>query len=81
LFSEDHSALLKDVKWSIEQNTMRVFIISSSTPAFLIEILHGFAQGVMNYKADIWLINAHSKSYCSYYNLRKQKKKKILPSY
>ena len=77
LFCEDHSALLKDVKWSIEQNTVRLFVISASTTTFLIEILHGFAQGVMNYKAYVWLINAHSKCYCSYHNLRKQNKKKI----
>ena len=80
LFCEDHSALLKDIKWSIEQNTVRLFVISSSTPTFLIEILHWFAQGVMNYEAHIWLINAHSESYCSYHNLWKQNKKKTLPS-
>ena len=81
MFCEDHSALLKDVKWPIEQNTVGLLIISPSTPTFLIEILHGFAQGVMNYKAHIWLINAHAESYCSHHNLRKQNKKKILPWY
>lgn len=78
LFSEDHSALLKDVKWPIEQNTVRLFVIPSSTPTFLIEILHGFAQGVMYYEAHIRLINAHSESYCSYHNLCKQNKNKLL---
>lgn len=78
LFSEDHSALLKDVKWPIEQNTVRLFVIPSSTPAFLIEILHGFAQGVMYYEAHIRFINAHSESYCSYHNLCKQNKNKLL---
>lgn len=71
LLCEDHCALLKHVKGTIEQYTVRLSVIPPCPSTFLIKVLHGFAEGVMYNKADIRLINSHSKGYCSYHNLSK----------
>lgn len=70
LFCKNHSALLKDVKWPIEQDAVRFVVISSCAPALLIKILHGFAEGMVYYKADIRLVDAHPKSDCSHNDLK-----------
>lgn len=78
LFRKNHSALLKDVKWPIEQDAVRLVVISSRAPALLIEILHGFAEGMVYYKADIRLVDAHPKSDCGYNDLKQKGKNATL---
>lgn len=43
--------------------------VSTCTSTLLVVVLDGLADGVMDDKPDIGLVDAHSKRYCGYHNL------------
>lgn len=61
LFREHHAALSEYVCQSVKDYAVGLLVVSASPPTLLVQILHGLAHRVVDHKADIGLINAHSK--------------------
>lgn len=61
LFREHHAALSEYVCQSVKDYAVGLLVVSASPPNLLVQILHGLAHRVVDHKADIGLINAHTK--------------------
>lgn len=70
--SENHRALSRYILETEVENTRCLLSVASSASAFLVVVLDGFADGIVNDESNFRLVNAHSERNCCYYNLYKK---------
>ena len=48
---------------TIEKNARGWLSVPSRSPALLVVVLHGFADGMVDDKADVWFVYPHAECY------------------
>ena len=71
VLSENHRALSEYISSSKVHYAVCSASIPASPPTLLVVVLNGLADGVVNHKPHIRLVNAHSKCHGSYNYLSK----------
>ena len=68
-FLEDHCALTKCVEGTIEDDAVSFLPVTAGPPTLLVVVLHRLTEGVVDDKAHVWLVYAHTEGYGGYNNL------------
>ena len=68
-FSENHRTLSEHITSSEIHYAVCSVSIPASSPTLLVIVLYGLADGVVDHKPHVRLVNAHTKRYSSYNHL------------
>ena len=70
MFRENHCTLSEHITCSEVHNTVCTFPIPASSSTLLVVVFHGLADGVVDDKPYVLLVNSHAKCHSSYNHLR-----------